>query len=205
MDTAAKKIAAAYRSRFTSIDLPESPILLSRMQGQMFNGAWGKTPQGNYFTYVVSGVKLFSDSQTVGTYAVELPFKSGAHIIGIPNSHRFSINSDVMEKVTLEGDYPSYFTLYADLLQQVQSRYVLDPSAMVFTVDFCQRFEWEILDDTLYFSSGAVLPSFDIIDTFIDELGPAIEVASDRRKNPYKMSYIGTAVRTMFCPICNDK
>lgn len=188
------------------ITMSHTPVLLvGKLQGDMLNGASGLTPSGYYYTYIVSGVSLFSRYKTSGMYSVELPYRSGAHIVGIQRKSPslISMTSTAMEPVVLEGDYVNYFELFADNGQQSKTRYVLDPSAMVFTIDFCRSYNWEILDDTLYFESSGLLPAFDVVDRFIDEIRPAIEVASDRSRNPYKMSYVNNSVRKMYCPLCS--
>src|SRR5690606_874402 len=90
-------------------------------------------------------------------YRVELPFGSKAHLLGVPKlSDSKQIDptgpGSVFEKVSLEGDYDSYFGLYCQKGQQVDTRYFLDPKTMAFTVDFCQSHSWELIDSELYFA-----------------------------------------------------
>ncbi|MDX1766335.1 MAG: hypothetical protein R3313_05295, partial [Candidatus Saccharimonadales bacterium] len=86
----------------------------------------------------------------------ELPFRTKLHLLGIP-THSGAVQLDpggeegAMEKVTLEGDFPNYFTLYADNDQQAEARYVFPPDTMQYVVDFCQSHTWEIVHDELYF------------------------------------------------------
>ncbi len=189
--------------------LPATPILLSTTLGNadIFHGATTTTPQGYHVEYYVSGLSLFSHEETRGIYAVELPFMTGVHLLGIPRQNEstepLSITKPAsMEPVELEGNYNDIFSLYADRDQQIQSRFVLDPAAMIFTIDFCRRFNWEIVGDTLYFMNSGKLPSFEIVDKFVQEIRPAIEVSSDRQKHPYNMSYTQFSGRDLKCPIC---
>lgn len=168
----------------------------------------GTTPHGMHFDFYISNMSLFSTQQTYGIYTVELPFTSGVHLVGSPTHGDTQINlSDTkgMEPVTLEGTYNQVFNLYAEPNQQVQSRYVLDPTAMVFTLDFCSKFNWEILNDTLFFMDAEHFPTFEIVDEFVEQIRPAIEVPSDRTKNPYNMSYTQLDGRTFLYPICQQK
>ncbi len=183
----------------------EAPVLLiGSTRGEVINGHQGSTPAGLPFTYLVTGKDLFSENATYGVFAVYLPFKTKAHIVGIPKggSNVWIVSQgSAMEPVTLEGDYPDYFELYADIGQQADSRYVLDPKAMVFTIDFCKSTNWEIANSTLYFYSQDDLPSFEIVDKFVEEIRPAVEVASP--KNFSRIPYGHTKVMTLHCPICN--
>lgn len=189
-----------------------SPILFAQATSEasdLICGYQGSTPSGMHFTYNITGMSLFSNEQTLGVYSVELPFMSGVHLLGCAKHSDTQVDiytsGSVMERVALEGNYDAYFDLYADSGQQAQSRYVLDPKAMVFTIDFCRQFNWEIIEDTLYFMNQGHLPSFEVVDQFIAEIRPAVEVASDRRKNPYRMSYTNFTGRTMLCPICQKQ
>lgn len=188
---------------------PISPLLFNETVGMntdIFQGYSGMTPHGLSIEYYVGGLSLFSSETSHGVYAVELPFMSGVHLIGIPKTHSIplAMSGHDMEAVTLEGNYNDVFHLYADTGEQVQSRYVLDPKAMVFTIDFCANFNWEIIEDTLYFMSGGRLPGFDIVDQFVEEIRPAVETPRDRPLNPSKLSYTHTVGRTLLCPICQQ-
>jgi len=152
---------------------------------------------------------LFSEEETVVVCSVELPFMSGAHLLGIPQnpSYKASLHVDTgkFETVRLEGNYNDIFSLWAEPNKQSDSRYVLDPAAMVFTIDFCDKFYWEIRKDTLYFMSVSILPSLDIVDEFVRQIQPALEVPSDRVGNPAKLPYVHTYGREVLCPRCSDK
>ena len=193
------------RSRIT---LRNSPVLLMRsMQGGLINGHQGNTPAGLPYSYLLSGMNLFSTSRTRGMYAVYLPFQTSAHLLGLPRSDdsiKIPISkSSSMEEVVLEGDYPNYFKLYADRGQQMESRYVLDPKAMVFTIDFCAGTHWEIVDNTLFFTGEGKLPSFKVVDQFVKEIRPAIESAAP--KDHTRISYGHMNIADFYCPVCDEK
>lgn len=165
------------------------------------------TPGGLYWQYLI-GATFMGDAMR-GVYSVELPFTSGVHLLGIPKKGEdFDISTwgSVMEPVELEGDYPDYFSLYADKGEQMESRFVLDPKAMQFTVDFCKEFSWEIVDDALYFASENRPASFGLIDQFVKEIRPALETKSDRTATPQMtMPYAHFEGRSMNCPICSKR
>ena len=200
------------RLRYAYRDIPAgTPILFSDSVGNEIDiipGTAGTTSHGLHFEFYMTGMSLFSEQQTRGVYAVELPFKSGVHLIGIPVKNETPVaihHTKGLERVELEGTYNHVFHLYSERDDQVQSRYVMDPSAMVFTVDFCSNFNWEILGDTLYFMGTESFPTFDLVDQFVEHIRPAVEVPSDRRKNPYKMSYTHLHGRIFLCPICQKQ
>lgn len=184
-----------------------SALLSAIATGKLFNGTGTQTPSGMPVLYVVSSSPIpISDSFSLTM--VDLPFLSVVHLVGIPKKLSDDVSvlkHDSMEPVVLEGDYPNYFTLYADLRQQSESRYVLDPAVMAFTVDFCQDFFWEIQDSTLYFTGPRTLPSYEIIDEFVRQIRPAIESPNPNLTNAAKLSYTQRSYRTLACPFCGEK
>lgn len=169
-----------------------------------------------HYTTIISSEKG-NLAHTSAIISVELPFRTKVHILGVPKkTEATQLNPakgiSFMEEVVLEGDYPNYFSLYADKGQQTESRYHLDPAAMAFTVDFCQAHHWEIIQDTLYFlaepQSGTDADKtymIDDVEQFVAEIRPAIEDKNsplqDRLRNPY-----GKDRRdSLKCPICQKK
>jgi hypothetical protein len=65
------------------------------------------------------------------------------------------IKNKFLEPVKLEGDFPDYFKLYCSTDKQIELRELLDPTAMALLVDFCQAYDLEIFNDTLYISQAA--------------------------------------------------
>jgi hypothetical protein len=65
------------------------------------------------------------------------------------------IKNKFLEPVELEGDFPNYFKLYCSPDKQIEIRELLDPTAMVLLVDFCQAYDLEIFNGTLYISQAA--------------------------------------------------
>lgn len=187
------------------LSFKNSPVLLMQsMRGDVVNGHQGNTPAGLPYTYLLSGMKLFSSSRMLGTYAVYLPFQTSAHLVGLPkgqNMIKIRPSHSGMEEIILEGDYPKYFQLFADRGQQTESRYVLDPKAMVFTIDFCAGTYWEIVDNTLFFTSERTLPSFTVVDRFVKEIRPALEVEAP--KDHSRISYGHMNITDFHCPVCD--
>ena len=184
-----------------------SSLLLSHLiQGDIINGHQGNTPAGVPYTYLIGGLNLFSGSHATGVYVVYLPFETAAHLIGLPRAKqtlKVQLFRSSMEEVMLEGDYPNYFQLLAEKGQQTDSRYMLDPKAMAFTIDFCKEVYWEIVGDALYFYSEDVLPSFKVVDQFIEEIRPALERPTP--KNHARIPYGHMTFTTFLCPICSTK
>ncbi len=146
-------------------------------------------------------------------FRVELDFSSKLHLLGIPKNHDVTqldpANAQsLMERVSLEGDYDNYFSLYCEKGQQQQSRYILDPKAMAFTVDFCRSHNWEILDNELYFvqasSDNPNDPTvmFDDIATFVSTIKPALATPLTEQQQRTATPYGAERRRQLPCPIC---
>lgn len=146
--------------------------------------------------------------------AIEMPFRTQLHLLGMPlKSNMIKIDptfgDSVMEEVVLEGDYINYFKLYAEIGNQVRSRYHLDPAAMEFTVDFCQNHAWEIVDDQLIF---LVHEGMDIDNSkpmtsnavdFVEKIRAEIELPLTEQQKKLRLGY-GEETRTALdCPVCS--
>jgi hypothetical protein len=177
----------------------------------MKNGLFGNL---HYVAFATSPT-LHKGGEAALVYQVVLPFKSSVHLAGIPKKYGATQlfpagGKSIMEKVDLEGDYNDYFTLYAEAGMQIDSRYVMDPKAMVFTIDFCQSHNWEIVGNLLYFVQATPnapddpTNMADDVETFINEIKPALgQSLTDRdlqNVTPYNQEY-----RTdLKCPICQS-
>ncbi|MES2971295.1 MAG: zf-TFIIB domain-containing protein [Patescibacteria group bacterium] len=169
-----------------------------------------------HFTAIAAFSKLINgaDSRPALLFRVELPFHSRVHLLGIPKqSGAIQLEpaggKSVMELVELEGDYPKYFSLFAEKEMQAQSRYVLDPKAMVFTIDFCQSHNWEILGGDLYFvQATANVPGdkTNMIDDavqFVKEIEPAIAIPLTETEIRLRTPYNEERRTDLACPLCN--
>lgn len=184
------------------------PILFSLLNGDLINAASGLTKGELSYMYLVGEGTIFSSNETIGVCTVELPFVSGAHLVGIPVSQSgltSVLNGQGMEPVVLETGFNDVFHLYAKVDQQFEARYVLDPAAMIFLIDFCKQYTWEIHEDMLYFLSKGASPDLATVDEFVRHIRPAVEVESDRARNPAKLPYKHGHGRKILCPHCEDR
>lgn len=147
-------------------------------------------------------------------YQIELPFSAKIHLVNIPRRDGVEQldpagKGSLMESVVLEGDYSERFNLFCEKGEQVQARYVMDPKAMVFSIDFCMAHDWEIMDNVLYFlqsstadTSDDPTPMFEDIGHFVAEIRPRLATPlSDAQRNavaPYGVD----RREGLACPIC---
>lgn len=110
--------------------------------------------------FYIGGGKINNSAYTISTTLdkgavlvhIELPFQTTYHILSLSEAIGSTKPQvpDFLEKIELEGDYGSYFSLYAPASQHSVARYLLDPKAMKFTINYCRSHSWEILDRQLY-------------------------------------------------------
>ena len=202
-----------WRRRIRPVGMPGTSVLLayytenSSEKGSMslMSIKEGMLDDGTYYNVLSLGGTVI--------YQLQLPFRSKVHLLAIPQVSGIAqldpaALSDAMESVTLEGDFPNYFKLFAARGQQAMVRYVLDPAAMLFTVKFCNSHNWEIIDDELYIvatevgSRAIVLKD---IERLIREIRPAVEEISPIEQQPHRMSY-GRAHHSLKakCPLCQE-
>ncbi len=165
-----------------------------------------KTPGGLTLLHVIGVSPSGSASEKAESmFMVELPFVTAAHLVGVPIARLRQLTSAhaAMEPVMLEGDYPQYFRLYTEQDGQTESRYMLDPKAMAFTIDFVKEYYWEIRDNALFLIGDETLPSLDTVDRFVAEIRPAVEQPNLNHRNPGKLSYVERGFRTVNCPVCS--
>ncbi len=215
-----------HRRKNRSISHSNTPILLSyytsgnaatRMLPSLMPIEEGKIGDMNYTAFLANFGSLISQSgsPTSVLFRIELPFATSIHLVGIPKHSKSQLNptfgSSIMEPLVLEGDYINHFTLYCEKDMQSHARYVLDPKAMAFTVDFCQSHSWEIVGNELYFvqptndkTDRDPTPMRADIEKFVAEIRPAVErpltTAELRAITPY-----GKDRRERLpCPICRS-
>lgn len=187
----------------------------------LFNADHGMVDDRYYDVFItMQGGPFFGEplAPVAGTvmYKVELPFNTQGHLVGISNKNHPSlqaskdyIKSNGLDEVVLEGDFPNYFTLFAPADQGVHARYIFDPAAMEFVVDFCANHDWEIVYDELYFTvseeqdGGALLAKS---TEFIAQIQPAIITAFPTKEAiRQKASYGEYRGDPMHCPICHTE
>lgn len=149
-------------------------------------------------------------------YMLELPFSTTGHVIGISKKsklNRYFLESFTeahgMEEVVLEGDYPNQFSIYAAPGQQVISRYILDPAAMAFTIDYCTNHFWEIVNDQMYCATvDGLSHEGDLLSEtvqFAFQVKPATANSVNNQKQvKHEAPYGELGDTPLKCPICND-
>jgi Zn-finger nucleic acid-binding protein len=208
-----------YRGVYLRIVSKNTPILfLYYTQSGRFVPVH-KVKKDDLTIFIYSSFKIGGGNKSATMFSVHLPFKTNIHLLAITkradmSQFRIETVKSVMEPVSLEGNYDKYFTLYTEKDTQMEARYVLDPKAMAFTIDFCKSHSWEIRGSEFYFVQENV-PNFedddtsmwDDIEQFIKEIKPAvITPLSDeelRIRNPY-----GSVVQhqdKITCPTCSTK
>jgi ribosomal protein S27E len=208
LDRAIKK----YRRINRRVHLPGSSVLLTYYTegSELFPVKNGRI--GDFHYQAIATFPRPNELNSPGLiYQVTLPFSSSLHLLGIPKKTpvtQLNPTGELMEKVELEGDYPNYFTLYAEKNMQTDSRYALDPKAMVFTIDFCQSHSWEIVDNQLYFvQTTANAPEdptsmFEDINAFISQIQPAVTRPVSETKLQ-QLTPHGKELRLdLQCPVC---
>lgn len=122
---------------------------------------------------------------------VDLPFRSSTHLVGLTKGGQSTlllqdfIMQRGLERIELEGDFPSYAHIFAPPGNQVNARYLLDPSAMAYVADFCKTHHWEIVGSHLYFVSSDSIQGESVyddptpimtedIEQFVREIKPAL-------------------------------
>jgi hypothetical protein len=177
----------------------------------------GKVNGMFYDMYITLGAgPLFGEPIAPGgsvIYRLELPFSTQGHLVGISNKEHNTKQASIefvkesgLSEVVLEGDFINYFKLFCPEGQKTHARYIFDPAAMQFVVDFCSEHDWEIVYDELYFTVAEDQKGDAIIQKsikFLEEIKPAVirEFPSKeaiKRKTPYG-EWRGDP---MPCPIC---
>ena len=197
------------------LELVNKTILLDYVTEKGANYvAGGLTPAGLNYSYLTGSIDDQNRSNII--YAVDLPLTVDLHLLCIPINYSGLSGVDLsglitnLEPVTLEGDYSNYFMLYANAAEQSASRYVLDPAAMAYQLDFCTNYVWEIVNNGLYFVSDHSLPDSSIIDHFIQELLPEVprkDSPAPESKNQQivqQQEELGPIQSNLACPICTQ-
>jgi hypothetical protein len=171
-------------------------------------GTSGVTPSGLHYIYLLEAVASSDQSPYAGIFGISLPFVLDVHLVGIPKNKDGSVGVAGqiagMSPVQLEGDYDSYFSLYVAGNEQLESRIVLDPAAMEYSIDFCSKYTWELVNNTLYFASEGILPDLSIADEFVRQITPAqpIKTGIQLRDMPQTIEKLSTYDSKYQCPIC---
>lgn len=208
-------IYAAYRRKNRTVRFKNSPILLAYYTENALTLT--KISDGTQKDYSYAIYSSFALENSV-IIEIKLPFKTNVHLLAITTREdssqiRTDVGNSVMERVSLEGDYDAFFKLYADKDMQSRARYVLDPKAMAYTIDFCKSHSWEIIGSELYFVQenvpnleGDTTPLWDDVERFVEEIRPAVEVPLSELDRRLRTAY-GEPVKNqkdIVCPTCQQ-
>lgn len=218
--TVAGSFYASYRRKNRGHDLPDSPVLLTYYTDgnnlhPIKEGFFGDL---RYSTFLASNLSMRKGSPEAALlYRVELPFTTTIHLVGIPKKTGAvqldpTRGKSIMERVDLEGDFSTYFNLFCEKGMQQTARYVLDPKAMVFALDFCQSQNWEIVGNELYFviasgmrqDPGDATSLHEDIKTFVAEIKPAIGRPLTDKQKAALAPYGKDRRVDLACPLCQS-
>ena len=149
-------------------------------------------------------------------YAFSLNFTTDAHLIGLGNEapmDKLQLKSLFfhykLERVVLEGDFNEHFDLYAAAGQQQQSRYVMDPEAMLSFMNFLQYNFWEIAGSEMYVViSRDHKKSNDALKEapeFLEQITPAILEKYPTKKSAYDPEKFQLKNKKLLCPVCSKQ
>ena len=199
-------IARRYRRPLLS----NSSVLLTyfTQNAELFPGRHNLLANGaGHITFVShERVGLLKASSAVIDVAY-LPFSTDMRLLAVPTTAPEQINPTLgnsgMETVVLEGDFPSYFSLYANKGQGVQARYILDPATMAYVVDFCGKHYWELVNNELIFVTEKGMTKEEMVK-FIEQIRPAIEIPADMVDPDVRREYKPAFLQQVTCPICSS-
>lgn len=204
---AALGTAILFRKRRTNYQAPKgTSVLLAHYTRdlELVSVAEGKIDTMHYSAYTTTEAGSL-------IVRVELPFATRTHLLNIPKlpaTPRVIVGENThMEQVDLEGDYYRHFVLYCARGEQTTARYILDPKAMAFVIDFCKHFSWEIEGNELYLvqdtaTKAAQSPMFSQIAPFIEQIRPAIERPLTMLERRAITPYGQDRRSSLKCPIC---
>jgi uncharacterized protein YbaR (Trm112 family) len=192
---------AAYLRKYRRPSHPSSSVLLS-----YYSEYQAITPVAKRRLSDGSGhLVMMSIKHSVSIDIIYLSFTTQMRLLAIPTETGVQINPSIgkslMEPVVLEGDFPNYFNLYSNNKQGFLARYVLDPKAMAFVVDFCNKHSWELINNELIFVSTVGISEEEIV-RFIQEIRPAVEVPGQKVDAQVREEYKHQFFKVLACPIC---
>ncbi len=59
-----------------------------------------------------------------------------------------------LTKIDLEGDFPSYFSMYSTPGREQELLELFNPADMAYFVDFCRAYDFELYHDSIYISQS---------------------------------------------------
>jgi Zn-finger nucleic acid-binding protein len=171
----------------------------------------------SYFFYITNPLNELRDpTNTIACiYELELPYQTKTHLVGLSKKHGLDrvefatyMQSNGMEQIKLEGDFPDHFDLYGPPGQQFNARVVLDPTAMETIIAFCDEHFWELNNDSFYIAlTEGDHDNIDVVkeSTHFAKLIAPVVLPSDPMANVahHESSYGEYDGPALLCPICN--
>jgi len=179
-------------SQLDEVDNNDAMIMAYYTKGHsLMNVSAGQADGMAYSAFLTTKMQqgTYKDEQNTDAeaiiYNLHLPFNTQGHLIGI--SKKYAVSGEFlesfliqsgMEEIVLEGDFVDAFKLYAADNQDVIARYILDPAAMAFVMDYCANNFWEIAGTEMYFvAESSQKGGMDILKStaqFVQEIKPAV-------------------------------
>lgn len=116
---------------------------------------------GNYKYTIGSG--KYKQTYNYGYVRIKLPRRLPHMVLDAKKNNLFGKLSNLPtgfsndQKLELEGDFNSHFTLYAPTQYKTDALYVFTPDVMQSMVDAANDYDCEIIDDSLYLYSSSKL------------------------------------------------
>lgn len=133
----------------------DGPIISSA--GLLTSGSLASVHKGEYAGFQFNLIAAGSGRIIV---FIQLHRKSRLHLIAIGDKSRIgeavnkALKQHNLTKVDLEGDFPSYFTMYCTPDKELELLHLFDPADMAYFADFCRAYDFELYNDTIYISQA---------------------------------------------------
>lgn len=210
-------LGVLYSRKFFWVTSKNTPVLFQYYIQKGIFLSLKKIKGKDYDMYTYKSFNFGRNNLNATILLVHLNFKTKLHLVALSNNQptknlKIEGTDSLIEEVKLEGDYNEYFKLYTEKGSQSQARYIIDPTAMAFTADFCKSHSWEINDSSFYFvwdnfnntpTEKSII--FENVEKFIEEIKPALIVPLTQLEIQQRKSY-GSAnsnKEDISCPICN--
>lgn len=211
-------IYAYYKRKNAPVDSEDTSVLMSfyTYGAKLIPIEKGLIGDMHFSAFISNEQSKLSGIPDSFIYQVVLPFSTTIHLLGIPKKAGAiqldpAKSGSIMEKVELEGDYNDYFELYCEKGMQEDVRVVLNPEAMLFTLNFCQSQNWEIVGNELYFVLASNMKVSDNNSTiasevteFINEIKPVIAKPLTDQDKALLTPYGDDFRNDLKCPACNS-
>jgi len=124
---------------------------------------------------------MINDSGRVMVF-VDLGHNTNMHLIATGDESRVvdivasALSNKWLIPISLEGDFPDYFKVYASPEKEVEVREIFDPETMANFEDFCREFDFEIYDDQLFISQGETQKTEDNSESMVKAVEQFLQI-----------------------------